>query len=130
MPDLYLLFSHELTDQQKRDAYEVLGVREIYYLPENLQILWSQIPPEIPEVAGHIQPIKRWLENRVKQGDYLLVQGDFGATYLMVKWAFSRNCRPIYATSQRKIIKEAYNNEEVITHRLFEHVRFRLYEKG
>jgi len=47
LPDLYLLFSHELTDQQKKEAYEELGVSKIYSLPDNLKALWSQIPPEI-----------------------------------------------------------------------------------
>lgn len=45
LPDLYLLFSHELTEQQEREAYEELGVKEIYYLPSDLKVFWSKIPP-------------------------------------------------------------------------------------
>lgn len=128
MPDLYLLFSHELTDQQTREAREDLGVKEIYYLPDDLKALWSQIPPEISEVAEYVQPVKEWLERRVNEGDYIIIQGDFGATYQIVKWAFSKNLRPIYATTKRKAV-EIRNKEKIITNRVFEHVRFRFYEQ-
>lgn|SRR5690554_3649659 len=128
LPDLFLLFSHELTNQQKREAIEELGVEAIKYLPDSLKELWSQIPPEVPEVAVHLRPIKAWLEGKVKKGDYILIQGDFGATFIMVQWSFVKNCIPIYATTKRKVI-EVYNNHEVITNRVFEHIRFRPYEK-
>src|SRR5690554_1401835 len=88
LADLYLLFSHELTEKQKRKAYEELTIREIHDLPDDLKGLWSQIPPEIPEVSGYLQPILEWLDNQVQEGDYLLIQGDFGATFWMVQWAF------------------------------------------
>ena len=127
MPDLYLLFSHELTEQQKKEAYAELGVGEIHYLPDDLKGLWSQIPPEIHELSSYLQPIQEWLSNQIREGDYLLIQGDFGATFLMVQWSFARKCRPIYATTRRKVI-EVRNNQEIITHRVFEHVKFRLYE--
>jgi hypothetical protein len=128
LPDLYLLFSHELTEQQKREAYAELEVGEIHYLPDDLKGLWSQIPPELPEVAGYLQPIQEWLSNQIREGDYLLIQGDFGATFLMVQWAFDRNCVPIYATTRRRAI-EVRNDQEIITSRVFEHVMFRLYER-
>ncbi len=128
MPNLYLLFSHELTDRQKKEARRDLGVKQIYYLPDDLKKLWSQIPPEIPEITEYVQPVKEWLTRRLNEGDYVLIQGDFGATYQMVQWAFSQNCRPIYATTKRKIV-EIYNNEEIITNRVFEHVRFRFYKQ-
>ena len=128
MSDLYLLFSHELTEPQKREAYAELAIREIHCLPDDLKELWSQIPPEIPEVAGYLQPILEWLDNQIQEGDYILIQGDFGATFLMVQWAFARNYRPIYATTRRKVI-EVCNDHEIITNRVFEHIKFRLYEK-
>lgn len=109
------------------EAYKNLGVEKIYYLPDYLRSMWSQIPPDIPEIREYIQPIKEWLEGKVKKGDYMLVQGDFGATYQMVKWAFSKNYRPIYATTKRTAV-EMRQDEKIITNRQFEHVRFRFYE--
>ncbi|HHV71622.1 MAG TPA: hypothetical protein GXX38_03290 [Clostridia bacterium] len=128
MAALYLLFSHDLTEQQKKEAYEKLEVVKIHYLPDNLKLLWSQIPPEASVIAEYIRPIKNWLEERVKEGDYIVIQGDFGATYQMVKWAFSKGLKPIYATTKRQVV-ESRNKEEVIIKRVFQHVRFRLYEE-
>ena len=129
MPDLYLLFSHTLTKEQEIDAYESLGVDNIYYLPAELRDLWSQVPPHLPQVADYVQPIKNWLTKRVKKGDYLLVQGDFGAAFLIVAWAFSQKCHPLYATTKREVL-ESHNDDEVHITRTFKHVRFRFYEQG
>lgn len=129
LPDLYLLFSHELTAQQGKEAYEQLGIEKIYYLPDNLKAIWSEIPPDIPSVSGYLSPVREWLKKQVKNGDYILIQGDFGATYTMVRWCFANNCKPIYATTRRKVVESRYN-EEITKSRVFEHVRFRLYEEG
>ncbi|HHW48438.1 MAG TPA: hypothetical protein GXX14_07465 [Clostridiaceae bacterium] len=128
MPDLYLVFSHELSESQKKEAYERLGVKDILGLPDNLKAIWSQIPADIPCVSEYIEPVREWLEKNIREGDYILIQGDFGATYLLVKWAFSKNCTPLYATTER-IVTETHNGEKVIVSRVFEHVRFRFYEQ-
>jgi hypothetical protein len=128
LPELYLLFSHELTDQQKKDARE-LGVKEVYYLPDDLKTIWSQIPPEIQNIKDYIEPVKKWLTSRIKAGDYILIQGDFGATYQMVRWAFAKGLRPIYATTERKVV-EIRNGDKVNSKKVFEHVRFRFYDQG
>lgn len=127
LPDLYLLFSHELTEQQKREAYKDFDVKVIHYLPDGLRAVWSQVPPDIPAITSYIQPVKEWLAGRVKEGDYIIIQGDFGATYQMVRWAFSKGLIPIYATTERKAV-EIRDGEKVINKRVFEHVRFRFYE--
>ncbi|NLK93087.1 MAG: hypothetical protein GX273_08150 [Bacteroidales bacterium] len=124
-----MLFSHTLTKEQEKEAYASLGVGNIYCLPAELRDLWSQVPPQLPQVADYVQPIKVWLTNRIKQGDYLLIQGDFGATFLMVKWAFSQKCKPLYATTKREVV-ESYSDEEVHITRTFKHIRFRFYEQG
>lgn len=127
MPKLFLVFSHQLTETQREEAFRVLGVDSIQCLPEHLQVVWSQVPPELPSVQGHIQPIIDWLKVQVQTGDYLLIQGDYGATYHMVKWALANQCIPIYATTARKTLT-AMENGKVVTSRVFEHVRFRFYE--
>lgn len=129
MPALYLLFSHQLTEQQKKEADEGLGVNEIHYLPDDLKILWSQIPPDIADISDYIQPIKEWLNKRINPGDYILIQGDFGATYMMVKWALAKGLKPIYATTERKVI-ETRDGDKVSSKKIFEHVRFRFYENN
>ncbi len=127
MPDLYLLFSHNLTEQQENEAYETLDVEGIYYLPDDLIRLWAQVPADIPDLKEYVRPIKVWLAKELAKGDYIIIQGDFGATYLMVNWALEKGYRPIYATTERKAI-EVHNGDQVTIKKIFEHVRFRLYK--
>jgi hypothetical protein len=128
MPKMFLLFSHKLTEEQIRDAKENLKVSGFIYLPENLQKLWSNIPPDIENIGSYLTPIKEFLKQHAKEGDFILIQGDFGATYIMVNWAFKNGLIPVYATTKR-VVREINDNGKIITVREFKHCRFRRYEK-
>ena len=56
---MFLLFSHQLTDEQKKDAIENLKVTKFISLPEKLQKLWSNIPPEIESLGEYLNDIKK-----------------------------------------------------------------------
>ncbi|CAB3289517.1 conserved protein of unknown function [Methanocaldococcus lauensis] len=127
MPKMFLLFSHNLTDDQIKDAKENLKVDKFIYLPKELQNIWSNIPPEVEDITDYLKPIKEFLKNNANDGDYVLIQGDFGATYNMVSYAFENNLIPIYATTKR-VVKEVIENGKVITIREFKHCRFRKYK--
>ncbi|MCQ6253565.1 MAG: CRISPR-associated protein Csx20 [Methanocaldococcus sp.] len=124
---MFLLFSHNLTDDQINDARENLKVDKFIYLPKELQNIWSNIPPEIEDITDYLKPIKEFLKNNANDGDYVLIQGDFGATYNMVNYAFENNLIPIYATTKR-VVKEVIEDGKVITIREFKHCRFRKYK--
>ncbi|ADC69270.1 conserved hypothetical protein [Methanocaldococcus sp. FS406-22] len=127
MPRMFLLFSHKLTEEQIKDAKESLKVDEFIYLPKELQELWSNIPPDIEDIEDYIKPIKDFLKKYAKPKDYVLIQGDFGATYKMVNFAIDNDLIPIYSTTKR-IVKDIYKDRKIITIRKFEHCRFRKYE--
>ncbi|WP_456374209.1 CRISPR-associated protein Csx20 [Methanocaldococcus sp.] len=127
MPKMFLLFSHNLTNDQIKDAKENLKVDKFIYLPKELQNIWSNIPPEIEDITDYLKPIKEFLKNNANDGDYVLIQGDFGATYNMVNYAFENNLIPIYATTKR-VVKEVIEDGKVITIREFKHCRFRKYK--
>ena len=127
LPKMFLLFSHNLTDDQINDARENLKVDKFIYLPKELQNIWSNIPPEIEDITDYLKPIKEFLKNNANDGDYVLIQGDFGATYNMVNYAFENNLIPIYATTKR-VVKEVIEDGKVITIREFKHCRFRKYK--
>ncbi len=127
MPKMFLLFSHNLTNDQIKDAKENLKVNKFIYLPKELQNIWSNIPPEVEDITDYLKPIKEFLKNNANDGDYVLIQGDFGATYNMVNYAFENNLIPIYATTKR-VVKEVIEDGKVITIREFKHCRFRKYK--
>ncbi|MBZ4663987.1 MAG: hypothetical protein JG776_1702 [Caloramator sp.] len=124
---LILLFSHKLTDEQIREAEDELKVEEFIYLPQELQYIWSNIPPEGELPIYIIDKFKRFIIDNAKQGDYILIQGDFGATNHMVQWAKEKGFVPIYATSKREY-KSITNEDGSITNvHIFRHINFRRY---
>ncbi len=128
MKNLFLLFSHRLTEVQKQDAYRSLGISEIKYLPDNLQNIWSNIPPTSELVVKeHLKPIFEYLANTAENQDIVLIQGDFGATYETVTFCKNIGLIPVYATTERKSIEQQNEDGTVTTQRIFQHIHFRKY---
>jgi hypothetical protein len=125
---LFLIFNHQLTARQRADAHASLAVERFVSLPDHLQQLWRQIPPDMPQINGHLAPLREWLGDNAKAGDYLLIQGDFGACCLMVSFSFEQGLVPIYSTTRREAQEKVQPDGSVITltHNI-EHQIFRLY---
>jgi len=125
MKRMFLLFSHKLTEEQEKDAKKSFGVDEFIYLPQNLQEIWSNIPPEIEDIKPLLEDIKQFLRDNAKTGDIVLIQGDFGAVVEMVEfvrfWLL-----PVYATTKR-VVKEIEKDGKIVKVSEFKHVRFRKY---
>jgi len=122
---MFLLFSHKLTNEQIEDAKKSFGVNEFVYLPESLQEIWSNIPPEIEDIKPFLEDIKQFLRENANKGDIVLIQGDFGAVVEMVEfvryWLL-----PVYATTKR-VSKEIKKDGKIVKVSEFKHVRFRKY---
>lgn len=126
---LFLIFSHHLTDDQAANAKASLGVDSIVDMPENLRSVWRQIPPDLAELAVYLEPVRTWLAHEAGKGDYVLIQGDFGACYILVNTAFENSLVPVYSTTERRAREVRCSNGEVeLTHH-FRHVAFRRYER-
>ena len=126
-PKLFLLFNHKLTAVQVEDARSSLGVEEIVALPEDLDRTWRRVPPELSEISAYLDPVKEWLSGHAEGGDYLLIQGDFGACYLMVRFAFEKGYVPVYSTTEREAVEEHMAGDAVRLGHIFRHKRFRKY---
>jgi hypothetical protein len=125
---LLLLFNHQLTPDQDSDARESLGVSKVLEPPEALRELWGNVPPDLTDLGGYLEPLRQWLTAHSAPADYVLIQGDFGATYLMVDFAFEKELIPIYSTTDREATEELQPDGSMkLTHR-FQHNRFRKYE--
>ncbi|MCF6244153.1 MAG: CRISPR-associated protein Csx20 [Sulfurovum sp.] len=120
---MYILMSHDITKQQINNARAYLDVDNFVTLPIEA---WSQIPADFETVDSSLLPLKAQLLAEAKEGDILLVQGDYGATFNMVQFAKEMDMVPVYATTRRKVSKRV-DGEKTITTRAFEHVRFRKY---
>jgi len=126
MRQLFLIFSHKLTNSQIEDAKKNLGIDKFIYLPENLQKLWSNIPPDLKNLDNYLEPIKEFLKQNAKDGDYVLIQGDFGGVYNLVNFAKEINLIPIHSTTRRDVEEKIVNGKVEKLSR-FEHVMFRRY---
>jgi hypothetical protein len=126
---LYLIFNHTFTPAQEADARASLGVGKIETMPAAVGAVWGDVPADAPSVFHHLAPVRDWLRNSARPGDHVLIQGDFGACYLMARFAFDNGFHPIYATTRREATEETQPDGSVrLTHR-FRHVRFRWYGK-
>lgn len=117
-----------MTKIQEAEARTSLGVRRIINLPSALEEIWCQIPPDLPEIGDYLAPIKTWLSEHAAESDYVLVQGDLGACYIIVHFAFEKDLIPIYSTTQREAVEEQKTDGSIKLIHNFEHRIFRKYE--
>jgi len=126
MKQLFLLFSHTLTQTQELDAKKTLGIETFVSLPKELQDLWSNIPPHLTELIDYLEPLKAYIRNHAKKGDVFLIQGDFGGCYEMVNFVKALGFMAVHSTTKRDVVEKTINGK-VEKFSRFEHVIFRSY---
>jgi D-arabinose 1-dehydrogenase-like Zn-dependent alcohol dehydrogenase len=124
---MFLIFSHKMTGEQIEDAEQSLGVFNLVEMPDLLKDLWKQISPLEAEIKTVLEPLRQWLESVARPSDFVLIQGDFGATWLMVDFAFKQGLVPVYATTRRKAREIVQPDGSIKTEHIFQHQRFRRY---
>ena len=126
---MFLLFSHKLTPVQKNDAIKKFRITDIKVMPEHLQKLWSNIPADLENIEPHLGSIKNWMEKEASENDCVLIQGDFGATFLMVNFAIEKNLIPLYATTVRDAKETIQSDGTIVMKHIFKFCKFRQYGK-
>lgn len=126
MKKFIVLMSHDMSDIQKNDAHENLKVTKIIEAPPNIKKIWGNIEPISDLNTVKLDEIVSWIKENSNKQDYVLVQGEFGATFYIVDYCFKNNLIPVYATSIRRV-EETRQGEKVITNRVFVHEGYRRY---
>ena len=85
------------------------------------------MPADLEEIDGYLAPLKEWLSTKAGTEDYVLIQGDFGATWIMVKHAFALGLVPVYSTTERQAAETVAADGAVQLVHTFRHRRFRRY---
>lgn len=124
---MFLLFNHLLSQDQKKSAGKNMGVREFVEMPGHLKKLWEQLPADQEQINPIVKPIQDWLDLKAVAGDIVLIQGDFGATFLMVEHAFKKGLVPVYSATVRKSEETFQADGTIKTIHWFKHKMFRLY---
>ena len=126
MVKAFCLLNHELTQNQILELKNRFNVENIIYPPEELSRKWSQIPAEKELDKNIIGNVTNWL-TAANKGDLLIVQGEFGATFMIVDYALKNELIPLHAVTKRVAV-EHRDGEVVSKQYVFEHVCFRKYE--
>ena len=124
---LFLIFNHQITQKQEADVFVSLDVNKIVCLPDELKEVWCQIPSALPGISNYLEPVKNWLARQAKKNDYVLIQGDFGACFIMVNFAFEIGLIPIYSTTDREADEEYKKDGTIKLVHQFRHRIFRKY---
>jgi len=119
-----LFFSHRLTEPQIEELKKQ-GVYEFIALPSPLQERFSNISPENDDETL-VEELKKFILTMSKQGDKILIQGEWGVTYSMVSFAKMMGRIPLYSATHR-YIEERTEENIVYKSSKFEHVKFKLY---
>ena len=122
---LFILLNHALTDAQKSEAKERFNIEKFVNITNEK---WSNVPPQMDNLSDFLSEFALTLKSNAKKGDYLFIQGDFGATYALVRFAINLGITPIYATT-RRISVEVIENGEKIIKKSFIHERFRAFRE-
>lgn len=126
MKNFIVLMSHDISDTQKNDAYENLKVAKIIEAPPEIKKIWGNIDPISDLDIKNLDKVISWINEISNKHDYILVQGEFGATFYIVDYCFKNNLIPVYATSVRRV-EEIREGNKVLTNRVFVHEGYRKY---
>ncbi len=122
------LLRRRLSSKQREELRSVWDVVEVMEMPDGVRKRWTTVPPGTVAVRRYIRPVVKWLEDSARPDDVVVVEGDFGAVFHVVKRCLQRGLLPVYPTFQRVLRETTLPDGSVFTKRIFEHVRFRVYE--
>ncbi len=121
-----LLFSHQLTENQEKELIENFKVKKIISLSSELQKMWSNVSIK-KNYKENLEKIKKYIEENFNENDVMLVQGNWGYTYNIVKWSIEKRLVPVYSYTERNV-EEIKDGENVKKISYFKHVKFIEYE--
>ncbi len=129
---IILLFSHQLTESQLFELKNNYNIETILYLPNHLQEDWSNIPPDYNDIEKYLKNIKEYVLKQKSKDSimYLLVQGEYGAVYHMVNFAFANNIIPIYSASKRVYESKKIDEDRIENIHYFKHIKFQHYKQN
>jgi hypothetical protein len=123
MKKMFLLFSHELTQEQIYDAVINMDVEEFVYLPEELQEYWSNVNP-YDNSRNNLLAIWQYLDELIKIDDYILLQGEWYYVYQSIEH-FKNKVNLVYSSTERIVIESPLSNGEINKQSFFKHIKYK-----
>lgn len=126
MSKMFLFFSHKLTEEQIISAKKDLNCSEFIYLPEDLQKLWSNISAYEPNYK-HLEKFKEFILKNYSDSDYVLIQGEWGYTFQLVKFCKEIGVIPVFSTTERNVTETINNDGSISKKSIFRHILYKKY---
>ncbi|MBC8587630.1 hypothetical protein H8707_05175 [Tissierellaceae bacterium BX21] len=84
-------------------------------MPLELQKIWSSILSDLIDISSFINEVMEWIINVADKDDYILVQGDHGATYRVINLCKEIGLITIYSITRKgaKEIKDRDSNSNI-----------------
>ena len=101
---------------------EDFGVKKIVSLASELQEMWSNVSIK-ENYMENLEKIKKYIENNFNKDDVMLIQGNWGYTYNLVKWSIENDLIPVYSYTERNVEEIKYG-ENVKKISYFKHIKF------
>ena len=101
---------------------ENFKVKKIVSLSSELQEMWSNVSIK-KNYKENLEKIKKYIEENFNENDVMLVQGNWGYTYNIVKWSIEKKLVPVYSYTERNV-EEIKDGENVKKISYFKHVKF------
>jgi len=120
--------NHLLTAEQERDVKIAFREQAVSYPPQELQEFWGNISPDGPLPIERLSEITRWIAECSATGEYVLVQGEPGATVYIVAFCIASGRIPIYSTTRREFSSVTLPDGSIQNQHVFRHVGFRRYQ--
>ena len=102
--------------------YNIWGLRKKIDFYENER---KKIGNE--DYKENLKKIKEFVKENFDKGDIILIQGNWGYTYNLVKWSIEKELIPVYSYTERNV-EEIKEGETVKKISYFKHVKFIKYE--
>ena len=88
--------------------------------------MWSNVLIK-KDYKENLEKIKEFVKENFSKGDIILIQGNWGYTYNLVKWSIENELIPVYSYTERNV-EEIKDGETVKKISYFKHVKFIRYE--
>ncbi|MDU7496966.1 CRISPR-associated protein Csx20 [Sneathia sanguinegens] len=86
---IILCFSHKLNDIQLlelKNRYNISNSKDIIYLPQDLQFIWSNVSENFDIYSNNYNKIKNFIKATANENDLILIKGEWGYTYNLVTY--------------------------------------------
>ena len=127
MRKAFIILNHLLTKTQESELRSEFEVERIIEMPEVFKEIWGGISAQNDLFNSGVRDIIEWLKIDSQPSDVVVVQGEWGASFLIVDFCFCNKLIPLYASSERLYEQKDLKDGRVKRTHIFKHVRFKRY---